>query len=107
MSKNSYFIPKSATSPVWKTGFQVLLQKMSRLQKRLGFGFSSFARMSPVKNSAGLPAGHKNKFPSSRKRKRGDSDQIMLIHCKRQVEFDAINSQAMLLLTGQLLLNLM
>ncbi len=48
------------------------------------------------KNNAGLPVGHKNEFPLSRKWKTGDINQIMLLHCrsKHQAEFDAINSQA-------------
>ena len=34
------------------------------------------------KNSGKLPAGHINEFPLKRKWKSGDSNQIMLLHCR-------------------------
>ena len=86
-SSNSYFVPKSATSPVWKIGF-----RCRKDQDYKGDGALVFCSNVACKNSAGLPVGHKNEFPLSRKWKTGDSNQIMLIHCrgKHQAEFDAI-----------------
>ena len=90
-ANNSYFVPKSASSPVWKVGFRCRTDQDYKRD-----GALVFCTNVACKNSAGLPAGHKNKFPLSKKWKTGDSNQIMLIHCrgKHQAEFDGINSQA-------------
>jgi hypothetical protein len=89
-ASNSYFVPKSATSPVWKIGFRC--RKDQDYKRDGAFVFCTHV---DCKNSARLPTGHKNEFPLHKKWKTGDSNQIMLIHCRgeHKAELDAMNSQ--------------
>ena len=85
-----YYIPKTAISPVWKVGFRCRSDQDYKKD-----GALVFCTNDKCKNSASLPVGHKHEFPVFRKWKSGDSNQIMLIHCRREHkdEFDAIGSK--------------
>jgi hypothetical protein len=87
----SYFVPKLASAPVWKVGFRCRSD-----QNYKSDGALVFCTNDKCKNSAGLPVGHKNEFPFSRKWKTGDGNQIMLIHCrnKHKEELAALDLQA-------------
>ena len=94
-AKNSSYIPKSAsTSPVWKLGFRC--RNLRKDQDYKKDGALVFCTNDACKNSAGLPTGHKYEFPVFKKWKSGDSNQIMLIHCRGQhaAELEAIISKA-------------
>ena len=81
-----YYIPKTAISPVWKVGFRCRSDQDYKKD-----GALVFCTNDKCKNSASLPVGHKHEFPVFRKWKSGDSNQIMLILCRREHkdEFDA------------------
>jgi hypothetical protein len=51
-------------------------------QKYEVHGVLVFCTNEKCKNSGKLPPGHINEFPLQRKWKSGDSNQIMLIHCR-------------------------
>jgi hypothetical protein len=76
-ASTSYFVPRGASSPVWKIGFRCRQDQNYKKD-----GALVFCTNAKCKNSADLPKGHKNEFPLFRKWKSGDSNQIMLIHCK-------------------------
>ena len=75
----SYFVPKTNTSQVWKIGFCCRSDQNYKAEGALVFCTNDNLK---CKNSAGLPAWHKNEFPFFRKWKKGDSNQIMLLHCR-------------------------
>ena len=74
-SITAYFFSKTDTSPVWTIGFRCRSDQNYKAE-----GALVFCTNDKCKNSAGLPAGHKNEFPFFRKWKKGDSNQIMLLH---------------------------
>ena len=57
-AKDSYFFPKSVTSPVWKIGFRCRKDQNCKEQ-----GVLVFCTNVKCKNSGKLPAGHINGFP--------------------------------------------
>ena len=87
----SYFVPKKSFSPVWKIGFRCRSDQNYKVD-----GALVFCTNDKCKNSASLPAGHRNEFPLSRKWKKGDSNQIMQVHCRNthEGELSALVSKA-------------
>ena len=73
----SYFAPETNTPPVWQIGFRCRSDQNYRAE-----GALVLCTNDKCKNSAGLLAGHKNEFPLFGRWKKGDSNQIMLLHCR-------------------------
>ena len=80
-SITAYFFSKTDTSPVWTIGFRCRSDQNYKAE-----GALVFCTNDKCKNSAGLPAGHKNDFPFFREWKIGDSNQIMQVHCRNTHE---------------------
>lgn len=86
-AKEFYFIPKGASSPVWKIGFRCRKDQDYKTDKSL-----VFCTHDKCKSSGNYPSGHQKEFPVFKRWKTGQSNQIMKVHCNlaHKDEFHAI-----------------
>ena len=86
-AKEFYFIPKGASSPVWKIGFRCRKDQDYKTDKSL-----VFCTHDKCKSSGNYPSGHQKEFPVFKRWKTGQSNQVMKVPCNlaHKDEFHAI-----------------